>query len=101
LSPSRTLSRSGDVCARFRERLYAALRPTVRPRGLSGYEMTRALRALLPRDAILATDVGSIKSITTQAWTSYAPLEFFESNGLSAMSYAFPAAVAGPPRVPA
>jgi acetolactate synthase-1/2/3 large subunit len=84
----------GDVCARFRERLYAALRPTVRPRGLSGYEMTRALRALLPRDAILATDVGSIKSITTQAWTSYAPLEFFESNGLSAMSYAFPAAMA-------
>src|SRR5262245_29982663 len=84
----------GDVCARFRERLDAALRPAARPRGLSGYELTRALRALLPRDAILATDVGSIKSITTQAWTSYAPLEFFESNGLSAMSYAFPAAMA-------
>jgi acetolactate synthase-1/2/3 large subunit len=83
-----------DVCARFREKLDEALRPAARPRGLSGYELTRALRALLPRDAIYATDVGSIKSITTQAWTSYEPLQFFESNGLSAMSYAFPAAMA-------
>jgi acetolactate synthase I/II/III large subunit len=83
-----------DVCARFRERLHGALRPEARPRGLSGYELTRALRALLPRDAVLATDVGSIKSITTQAWMSFEPLTFFESNGLSAMSYAFPAAMA-------
>jgi thiamine pyrophosphate-dependent acetolactate synthase large subunit-like protein len=66
----------------------------VRPHGLSGYELTRALRALFPRETILATDVGSIKSITTQAWTSYEPLTFFESNGLSAMSYSFPAAMA-------
>jgi acetolactate synthase-1/2/3 large subunit len=82
------------VPARFRERLHEALRPAARPHGLSGYELTRALRALLPRDGVLATDVGSIKSITTQAWTSYEPLQFFESNGLSAMSYAFPAAMA-------
>jgi acetolactate synthase-1/2/3 large subunit len=83
-----------DACRHFRERLHAALRPATPPHGLSGYELTRALRALLPRDAILATDVGSIKSITTQAWTSYEPLTFFESNGLSAMSYSFPAAMA-------
>jgi len=83
-----------DACPRFRERLHAALRPAAPPRGLSGYELTRALRGLLPRDAILATDVGSIKSITTQAWTSHEPLTFFESNGLSAMSYSFPAAMA-------
>ena len=79
---------------RFREELDRALRPAARPRGLSGYELTRALRRLLPRDAILATDVGSIKSITTQAWAAYEPLTFFESNGLSAMSYSFPAAMA-------
>jgi acetolactate synthase-1/2/3 large subunit len=84
-----------DTKARFREDLEGALRPAERPRGgLSGYELTRALRALLPRDTILATDVGSIKSITTQAWTAYEPLTFFESNGLSAMSYSFPAAMA-------
>ncbi len=83
-----------DAAPRFRERLHAVLRPTARPRGLSGYELTRALRALLPRETILATDVGSIKSITTQAWTTHEPLTFFESNGLSAMGYSFPAAMA-------
>jgi acetolactate synthase-1/2/3 large subunit len=92
--PRGPLEWEADVCARFRQRLHEALRPAARPRGLSGYELTRALRALLPRDGILCTDVGSIKSITTQAWTSYEPLTFFESNGLSAMSYAFPAAMA-------
>jgi acetolactate synthase-1/2/3 large subunit len=83
-----------ETPARFREQLDAVLRPAARPRGLSGYELTRALRALLPRDTVLATDVGSIKSITTQAWTAYEPLGFFESNGLSAMGYSFPAAMA-------
>jgi acetolactate synthase I/II/III large subunit len=80
--------------ARFREELLRVLRPAARPRGLSGYELTRALRERLPRETILTTDVGSIKSITTQAWTSYAPLQFFESNGLSAMGYSLPAAMA-------
>jgi len=80
--------------ARFREELERVLRPVTRPKGLSAYELTRALRALFPRDTILATDVGSIKSITSQAWTAYEPLTFFESNGLSAMSYSFPAAMA-------
>jgi acetolactate synthase-1/2/3 large subunit len=83
-----------DVVSRFRGQLHQVLRPAAPPRGLSGYELTRALRELLPRDTLLATDVGSIKSITTQAWTSFAPLEFFESNGLSAMGYSFPAAMA-------
>ena len=32
--------------------------------------------------------------ITSQAWTAYEPLTFFESNGLSAMSYSFPGAMA-------
>jgi acetolactate synthase I/II/III large subunit len=82
------------TAARFRDDLERVLRPASRPRGLSGYELTRALRALLPRDTVLATDVGSIKSITSQAWTTYEPLTFFESNGLSAMSYSFPAAMA-------
>jgi acetolactate synthase-1/2/3 large subunit len=80
---------------RFRADLQGVLRPSasVGP-GLSGYELTRRLRALLPRDTIATTDVGSIKLITSQAWTTYEPLTFFESNGLSSMSYALPAAMA-------
>jgi len=62
--------------------------------GLSGFALTERLRQLMPRDTILATDVGAIKSITSQAWASYQPLTFFESNGLSAMSYGVPAAMA-------
>jgi acetolactate synthase I/II/III large subunit len=78
----------------FRSELDGSLRPPARPRGLSGYELTRRLRELFPRDTIFTTDVGSVKMITTQAWTSYEPLTFFESNGLSAMSYSLPAAMA-------
>ena len=49
---------------------------------------------MFPRDTILVTDVGSVKMVTTQAWSTYAPLTLFESNGLSAMSYSLPAAMA-------
>jgi acetolactate synthase I/II/III large subunit len=79
---------------RFRCDLEYVLRPASAPRGLSGYELTRRLRELFPRDTIFTTDVGSVKMVTSQAWTTYEPLTFFESNGLSAMSYALPAAMA-------
>jgi acetolactate synthase-1/2/3 large subunit len=85
---------SADDHARFRADLDAALRPTERPQGLSGYELTLRLRELFPRDTVLVTDVGSVKMITSQAWSSYEPLTFFESNGLSAMSYSLPGAMA-------
>jgi len=84
---------SGDR-DRFRTALEVMLRPADRPHGLSGFELTRALRDLFPRDTIFTTDVGSVKMVTSQAWASYAPLTFFESNGLSAMSYGLPAAMA-------
>jgi acetolactate synthase-1/2/3 large subunit len=89
-----------DECARFRARLDDRLRPE-RPRdGLSGYELTRRLRALCPRDTIVTTDVGSVKLVTTQAWQAYVPLTFLESNGLSAMSYSVAAAMAARLRFP-
>jgi acetolactate synthase-1/2/3 large subunit len=78
----------------FRARLQSVLRPAARPRGLSGYELTLRLRERFPRDTIFTTDVGSVKMITSQAWAAYEPLTLFESTGLSAMSYAIPAAMA-------
>lgn len=79
----------------YRDTLQGALRPSHREQsGLSPYEVTRCLREIFPRNTILATDVGSIKSITSQAWTSYEPLTFFESNGLSSMRYGFAGAMA-------
>jgi acetolactate synthase-1/2/3 large subunit len=80
---------------RVRTDLLDVLKPSATPAGgLSAFELTRRLRELMPRDTVIATDVGAIKSITSQAWTSYEPLTFFESNGLSAMSYGLPAAMA-------
>ncbi len=78
----------------FRRDLLGVLRPSTSLAALSGYGLTRRLRELMPRDTIFTTDVGAIKSITSQAWTTYEPLTFFESNGLSAMSYSVPAAMA-------
>ena len=80
--------------ATLRAELLDVLSPAAPLTALSGFELTRRLRELMPRDTILATDVGAIKSITSQAWASYEPLTFFESNGLSAMSYGIPAAMA-------
>jgi acetolactate synthase-1/2/3 large subunit len=83
-----------DDRPRFRADLEAALRPSRPLTGVSGFELTRRLRDLFPKNTIFTTDVGSVKMITSQAWTSYEPLTFFESNGLSAMSYSLPAAMA-------
>jgi acetolactate synthase-1/2/3 large subunit len=82
-----------DDFAAVRAEILDVLKPSGPLSALSGFELTRRLRELMPRDTILATDVGAIKSITSQAWESYEPLTFFESNGLSAMSYGVPAAI--------
>jgi len=42
----------------------------------------------------VTTDVGSVKLVVSQAWRSTRPLTFLESNGLSAMGYSLPAAMA-------
>ena len=85
---------SGDVAA-FRARLEQALRPQAPPRnGLSPWEVTRCLRDASPRGTIATTDVGSVKFVVSQAWASFEPLTFLESNGLSSMGYALPAAMA-------
>jgi acetolactate synthase-1/2/3 large subunit len=62
--------------------------------GLSPSEVTRRLRALTPRDAVLVVDVGSLKSVSSQCWDTFTPLTFLLSNGLSAMGYGFSGAVA-------
>jgi len=86
---------SGDECAAFLTELDRTLRPTARPTaGLSPFEVTRSLRDLFPPETIVTTDVGSIKLIVSQAWRTIQPLTFLESNGLSAMGYSLPAAMA-------
>ena len=69
--------------------------------GLSPLEAVRALREALPRETILTCDVGSHKYYAGQFWQSYEPQTFFMSNGLSAMGYGVPAAIAARLQFPA
>ena len=79
----------------FRQRLASVVAPAkTTGQGLSPSAVVQRLREVLPRETIATTDVGSVKFVTSQGWTTYEPMTFFESNGLSAMSYAFPAAMA-------
>jgi acetolactate synthase I/II/III large subunit len=93
---------TGDDEVAFREAMERTLRGRDGPDRedgrdrirLSPLAVTRCLRDLFPPDTILTTDVGSIKLIVSQAWRSTQPMTFLESNGLSAMGYALPAAMA-------
>ena len=86
---------SDDECAAFLAHLERTLRPASPPaHGLSPYDVTRCLRDLFPPETIITTDVGSIKLLISQAWRSTRPMTFLESNGLSAMGYGLPAAMA-------
>jgi acetolactate synthase I/II/III large subunit len=87
--------------------LVAARRARVRPEpapaghGLSPIACVRAMRKVAPRDTVLACDVGSHKYFAGQFWESYEPHTFFMSNGLSAMGYGIPAAIAAKLQFPA
>ena len=50
-------------------------------------------RAVMPRDTVVTTDVGSHKLLVGQGWTTYAPKGVLMSNGLSSMGYSLPAAM--------
>jgi acetolactate synthase-1/2/3 large subunit len=81
--------------AAYHHAMQFALRPAAKSGvGLSPSEVTRCLREAVPRDTVLATDVGAIKSVTSQVWRAYEPLTFFESNGLSTMRYGLAGAMA-------
>lgn len=52
-----------------------------------------ALRSQLPRDTLLAVDVGSHKIYSSLEWPTYSPNRFLVSNGLSCMGFALPSAI--------
>ena len=53
-----------------------------------------ALRAAVPRETLVTTDVGSHKILTSLEWPALAPNSFMLSNGLSCMGFGVPAAMA-------
>jgi acetolactate synthase-1/2/3 large subunit len=85
---------AADITA-LRAEVLACLHPAVSAtRGLSPFELTEQLRARMPADTIVTTDVGAVKFIASQAFKVNQPMTFLQSNGLSSMGFAFPGAMA-------
>lgn len=83
----------GEIDA-FRERLrgdYYAGRVTGR---LNPTDVIDVVRALSPEDTIATTDVGSHKLLVGQGWRTTSPRGVLMTNGLSAMGFGVPAAIA-------
>jgi acetolactate synthase-1/2/3 large subunit len=82
--------------AEIRRRVASAMTPAAvsGPDGLSPYHLMAALQAALPGETIVTTDVGAHKMLISQVWHPPAPGRFLISNGLSAMGYGVPAALA-------
>jgi acetolactate synthase-1/2/3 large subunit len=78
--------------AEHRRRLRAALEP--RSRGLAPQTVMEIARAALPREGVVASDVGAHKILLGQVWQAYEPGTYLVSNGLSAMGTGLPGAIA-------
>jgi acetolactate synthase-1/2/3 large subunit len=81
-----------DLAARHRERFQRALRPALG--GFVPHHAIDVVRELLPRDGILAFDVGAHTHQIASQWTAYAPRTFLITNGWSSMGFGLPAAIA-------
>lgn len=60
---------------------------------LSPQQVLATLRNQLPRDTLVAVDVGSHKIHSSLEWPTYTPNRFLVSNGLSCMGFALPSAI--------
>jgi acetolactate synthase-1/2/3 large subunit len=75
--------------ARLRE-LYSAGRVAGR---LNPSDVVDVVRAAMPADTIVTTDVGSHKLMVGQGWVAHTPRSVLMSNGLSSMGFSLPAAM--------
>ncbi|HTY65884.1 MAG TPA: thiamine pyrophosphate-binding protein [Alphaproteobacteria bacterium] len=75
-----------------RERFQASLRP--RTAEFSPHQAIDVVRAGLPKDGVLAFDVGAHTHQIGSQWTAHAPRTFLITNGWSSMGFGLPAAIA-------
>lgn len=80
--------------ATFRRRQARISLPQAAPGTLRPQSVLALLRRYLPRQAVVTTDVGSHKILAALQWPTYLPNTYLLSNGLSAMGYGLPAAIA-------
>jgi acetolactate synthase-1/2/3 large subunit len=75
-----------------RERFQASLRPDVA--AFVPHQAIDVVRRVLPREGILAFDVGAHTHQIASQWTAHAPRTFLITNGWSSMGFGIPAAIA-------
>src|SRR5689334_3865134 len=83
---------TADALAAHRRAFQAALRPATNT--FSAHAAIDAVRRALPRDGVLAFDVGAHTHQIGSQWSAYAPKNFHITNGWSSMGFGLPAAIA-------
>ncbi|MBI2218391.1 MAG: thiamine pyrophosphate-binding protein [Candidatus Rokubacteria bacterium] len=72
----------------------AASGPAAAPSGFSPHQAIDVVRAALPRQGVLAFDVGAHTHQIASQWTVHEPGTFLITNGWSSMGFGIPAAIA-------
>lgn len=91
LSPASNTWTAAEIDA-HRSGFHASLRPAT-PR-FSPHQAIDVVRKVLPRDGILAFDVGAHTHQIASQWSTHAPRTFLITNGWSSMGFGLPAAIA-------
>jgi len=81
-----------EMAALHRDRFHRSLRPALA--GFVPHHAIDVVREVLPRDGILAFDVGAHTHQIASQWTAHAPRTFLITNGWSSMGFGLPAAIA-------
>jgi acetolactate synthase-1/2/3 large subunit len=90
--PPATNSWAPNALTDHRRNFHAALRPTAP--SFAVHAAIDAVRRALPRDGVLAFDVGAHTHQIASQWTAHAPKTFQITNGWSSMGFALPGAIA-------
>src|SRR5215469_12174326 len=80
------------MLAEHRRGFHAALRPAVKP--FTAHAAIDAVRRALPREGLLAFDVGAHTHQIASQWSAHAPKTFHITNGWSSMGFGLPSAIA-------
>lgn len=83
---------NGQIIEQHRARFQAALRPAAEH--FSPHAAIDVVRRVLPREGVLAFDVGAHTHQIASQWTAHAPRTFLITNGWSSMGFGLPAAIA-------
>jgi acetolactate synthase I/II/III large subunit len=91
-APAQKRQRYEDGMDAHRRAFQAALRPA--SAAFTAHGAIDAVRRALPRDGVLAFDVGAHTHQIASQWTAHAPKSFLITNGWSSMGFGLPAAIA-------